>query len=627
MGGIVGTISKSKTIEMSRVDKALDSINHRGPDGRDMQSGTWGALGANFLDATSQPRPVIANDIDAGVMLAIDGNVLNSSDLKSMTHGTGTFGQNNSPCEIVLNLYHHYGIEICKQIIGHVSLAIVDTKKQKVFLVRDYFGVRPLYYQFHKDVLYFASEIKAILALNPDPPGENRKAIADYLTFQYSLDEKTFFNGIKKVMPGCYVEWDYHSNQPPRTIRYWQVDFVPDFNYTETYFIKETRRLIEDSVRLNLAGVDSAGAYLSGGLDSSTVTSFAAASMQPSVLRTFCGKYIESEDYDESEYARCVAESAGTTHMEIVPDAVEFPDLIRKIIYLMDEPQAGPGVFGQYIVAREASKYVKVALSGEGGDEIFLGYAKYLIAYLEECLRGAILETVNHTEFVVTLQSIIDSLPLLKSYTGTLQKFWKEGLFNSKERRYFDLCNRLREVNGLVSPDIFDRSHYDVEETFMSIFTADGIGSHVNMMSRFDISTGLQSVLHVDDRTSMAHSIQNRVPLLDRRLVQLLASVPPKMKFLGGKQKYLLRGAIEGIVPNKILERKDKMGFPIPLHEWFSGPLKDFVSDILLSKRARERAIFTSKGLSGLLKSQHQYGRVLWGALNLELWFQTFIDR
>jgi len=626
MSGIIGIISKSIRIDLSSLEKALDLIQHRGPDGRIIKSGDWGILGANSLNVTRQNNPIIAYSKDARVMLAMDGSILNYSSLKNKLQSMGVFIKNNSPHEIALELYLHDGIELCKQIIGHASLSIIDARKQKIFLVRDRLGVRPLYYQYHKRTLYFASEIKAILAVNPVHPDVNKDAIVDYLTFQYSLDEKTLFSGIKKVGPGCYLEWDYFSDEFPTIKSYWQIYFVPDFNHKETYFIEKTKELIEDSVRLNLYDVNSPGIFLSGGLDSSTVASFATNVNSNKSFLTFCGKYIESREYDESEYAQYVAELVGSIHKEIVIAADEFPDLIKKIIYLIDEPQAGPGIYGQYIVAREAAKHIKVALSGEGGDELFLGYAKYLIAYLEECLKGAIFEEANHKEFVVTLQSIIGNLPLLKSYTGLLQKFWKEGIFSPKENRYFDLCNRLREIDGFVSPDIFDKE-YDVVEIFLSIFTANSIQSYINMMSRFDILTGLQAVLHVDDRTSMAHGIENRIPLLDHRLVELVASVPPKMKFSGGRQKYLLRKAVNGIVPERILSRKDKMGFPIPLDKWFTGTLKDFVCDVLLSKSTKERGIFTEKGMSELLKQKQPYGRALWGALNLELWFQIFIDR
>jgi asparagine synthase (glutamine-hydrolysing) len=425
MSGITGIISKSGRIDLSRLERALDLIHHRGPDGSKIESGDWGALGANLLIVSAQSQSIIAKNEEMGVFLAIDGNILNFQDIKDKLLSNGEASRNESPVEVALESYIHDGIGSFSQIIGQACLTIIDTKKKKVFLVRDRLGVRPLYYQHYKDTLYFASEIKAILAMSPVPLEANNDAIIDYLTFQYSLDEKTLFSGIRKVKPGCYLEWNYYSDDAPQVKDYWVLDFTADFNHTEKFFIGETRNLIEDSVRLNLSGVDSVGVYLSGGLDSSTVASFAALVQPDEPFTTFCGKYLESRDYDESEYAQWMAELVKGIHREIVIKADELPDFIRSIIYLMDEPQAGPGVFGQYVVAREAAKHIKVAFSGEGGDEIFLGYARYLIAYLEECIRGAIFETANHREFVVTLQSIVGNLPLLQSYTGMLQRFWK----------------------------------------------------------------------------------------------------------------------------------------------------------------------------------------------------------
>jgi len=204
----------------------------------------------------------------------------------------------------LLELYDKFGTGAFERIVGHVAIAIIDTRIHKVFLVRDYFGVRPLYYQYD-GTLYFASEIKAITVLNPAPPVLNRDALIDYLTFQYALDEKTLFAGVKKVKPGCYAEWDYRSNQEPTVTTYWNIDFTADFNHTEKHFIDKTKEFIEDSVRLSLKGIDSPGIFVSGGLDSSTVAAFCSSGKTHKLqLRTFCGRYSESKDYDESEYAR-----------------------------------------------------------------------------------------------------------------------------------------------------------------------------------------------------------------------------------------------------------------------------------------------------------------------------------
>lgn len=623
MSSVVGAISCKSRVGVAGVNKALGVLRHRGPDGREIVEGQWGVLGANRLSIDESTSSVIAKQGD--VFLALDGNVLNPRELNDHSGADRRNSGTDDFASAALSCYLAEAEDVFSRIIGSACFAIVDARRKKVFLVRDRMGIHPLYYRYCDGILYFASEIKAILTMTPDRPSPDPEAVMDYLTLQCCIGDKTLFSEIKKVPPGGYVEWDYSSSNSPESKTYWRLDFTTDFSRSESDLICEVRSLIEDSVRLNVNGVDSSGIYLSGGLDSSAVASFAARLAPEREFKTVCGKYLESPEYDESRYARCVAESVGSAHTDITITVDEFPELMSKIVYLMDEPQGGPGVYGQYVVGREMGKHVKVALSGEGGDELFLGYAKYLIAYLEECLRGAIFETVDRGDFVVTLQSIIGSLPLLTSYRETLQGFWSKGLFEPKESRYFDLCDRLRTVENLVSPDVFDID-YDVRECFTDALKETPTSSHINMMSRCDIMGGLQSVLQVDDRTSMAHSVENRPPLLDHRLVQLVASVPPKVKFSCGRQKYLFRNAIVGVVPDQILARKDKKGFPVPLNQWFAGPLKDYVSDILLSKRSKERGIFTREGLVALLAQQQQFGRALWGALNLELWFQTFID-
>lgn len=627
MSGIVGTISPFKRADISYLHKALNSISHRGPDGNEIESGQWGMLGANILHVASKDKkPIITKSRDSKVMLAMDGTFLNYKDIRENLKSEGIIFQTNSSREVLLNFYLKKGVGFIKHFIGESSIVIIDTKKKKILLLRDFFGVRPLYYQYKKGKLYFASEIKAILKLNPTPPKINREALLDYVTFQYSLDSKTLFSDIYKIQPGCYLEWDYLKNNEPQLKTHWKLKFNVGSNYNEKYFIQKTKYLIQDSIERNLNIDEPVGIYLSGGLDSSTVASFAKKLSPTLSFRSFSGKYKEGKNFDESLYAKCVAKAIKSKHLEVIPKAEEFPSLIKKIIYLMDEPQGGPGVFGQYVVGREAAKYVKVAFSGEGGDEVFLGYAKYLMAYLEECIRGAIFETADQKAFVATLQSISPNLPLLKTYTNSLKHFWQGELFNNKEKRYFDLCNRLAGTEEIFSPDIF-KMKYNPKEHFTGILNSCECKSHINIMSRFDILIGLPAVLQVDDRTSMGHSIENRVPLMDRGLIEFIASTPPTIKFRGGKQKYLLRKAIVGVVPNQVLSRKDKMGFPIPINQWFAGPLKNFVHDILLSRKSKERSIFNKKGLSKILSSQHSaYSRLLWGVLNLELWFQTFID-
>ncbi len=293
----------------------------------------------------------------------------------------------------------------------------------------------------------------------------------------------------------------------------------------------------------------------------------------------------------------------------------------------MDEPVAGPGLFPQFMVARCAAQHVKVVLGGQGGDEIFGGYARYLVAYLEQAIKGAMFETTEEAEHIVSLKSIIPNLPSLRQYAPMMQQFWRQDLFEPMDRRYFRLIDRSGGALGLFSGDF--RSTYDPEDLFarfQRVFNHPETQSYYNKMTHFDLVTNLPALLHVEDRVSMAASLESRVPLLDYRLTELVTSMPPRMKFRGGELKYILKRATSQLLPRSIMERKDKMGFPVPLHLWAKGASRDFFADVLLSSRARERGIFDVGEVEKLMRDEAAFGRRLWGLLNLELWYRQFID-
>ena len=292
----------------------------------------------------------------------------------------------------------------------------------------------------------------------------------------------------------------------------------------------------------------------------------------------------------------------------------------------MDEPAAGPGLFPQYVVSQLAKEHVTVVLGGQGGDEIFGGYARYLVAYLEQCLKGAIFETQEEGQHVVTLDAAIANLPLLRQYVPMLRSFWKDGLFEPMDVRYFRLVDRSSNLKNLLHADIFEKFQpQKTFEEFQSIFNHPETLSYFNKMTHFDLKTLLPALLQVEDRVSMAVSLESRVPLLDHRIVELVASMPPTMKFKGGSFKSIFKKAVDTMLPASILNRKDKMGFPVPLSHWLKGDVKEFVFDTLLSKQCRERGIFNAKAIANLVDHETDFGRQVWGVLCLELWHQIFL--
>jgi asparagine synthase (glutamine-hydrolysing) len=314
-------------------------------------------------------------------------------------------------------------------------------------------------------------------------------------------------------------------------------------------------------------------------------------------------------------------------HHEVWPSAADFADVMPRLIYMMDEPAAGPGLFPQYFVSKLAKEHVKVVLGGQGGDEIFGGYARYLIAYLEQCLKGAIYGTQDDGKYVVTWDSIMPNLSLLRQYQPLLQDFWSDGLFDPMDRRYFRLVSRMQHADSLISGDYWGAdSKGRMFEAFRQIFDNPSAKSYFNRMTNFDLKTMLPALLQVEDRTSMSVSLESRVPLLDHRLAELVTRIPPTICFKGGDTKRVFREAVRHLLPAEIFDRKDKMGFPVPLNQWARGPLRDFLSDILLSDRARQRGVFRPKAVEDLLLKEKSFGRQLWGLLCMELWFRAFAD-
>jgi asparagine synthase (glutamine-hydrolysing) len=471
----------------------------------------------------------------------------------------------------------------------------------------------------------WASEIKALLQYPGVCARANESAIREYLTFQFVLGDGTLFEGIKKVLPGHYQVLDLVTGEL-RDTRYWEPSFSIDPYHTEEYFVVELQRLLEDSTRIQLRSDVPLGAYLSGGLDSSLVTMLAARAGATD-LKTFTGAFREGPAFDETEFASEVAHAAGAQMITVVPTERDFADLLPTLVYHMDEPVAGPGLFPQYMVSRCAASQVKVVLGGQGGDEIFGGYARYLVAYFEQALKGAIFETNDEAEHIVSLESIVPNLPSLRAYAPMMQQFWRQGVFEPMDRRYYRLIDRSGGALSLLSGDF--RAGYDSEEIFsrfQTIFNRSDTLSYYNRMTHFDMVANLPALMQVEDRVSMAVSLESRVPLLDRRIVDLVTSMPPVMKFKGGELKYILKKAVKHIVPPKIMARKDKMGFPVPLHLW-KGHTRQLFEDTLLSPTARQRGIFNVDAIVKQMTYEGAFGRRLWGALNLELWHRQFIDR
>jgi asparagine synthase (glutamine-hydrolysing) len=625
MCGIAGAIAlHGEPVERlgQRLAVMSSLLQHRGPDGR----GEWlhprrhvgfAHRRLAIIDLTTGCQPMTDG---LGNWITYNGEIYNYLELRSEL-GPADF-RTTSDTEVILRAYRRWGRDCLTRLRGMFAFALWDEEAGELFCARDRFGIKPFYFVVVDGVLSFASEIKALLPflgrVETDLDG-----LKDYLAFQFCLGGKTMFRDVRELLPG------HRLVARGRTMEqscYWDVYYNLDFDHTEKYFEERTRQRLRESVRLHLRSDVPVGAYLSGGLDSSSIAAMAAVDGGPE-FEAFTGRFTCGPGYDESSYARAVAESCGFPLHELEITAGDFVANLRNVIYHLDQPVAGPGSFPQYMVSRFAARRRKVVLGGQGGDEIFGGYVRYLIAYFEQCIKAAIDGTMHNGNFIVTYESIIPNLCALREYKPLLKRFWQEGLFEDLDRRYFRLIDRTPDFRGAI--DWAALGDYSPYETFRGIFAADNVRkeSYFDLMTHFDFKTLLPALLHVEDRVSMAHGLESRVPMLDHEVVELAATMPSNIKFKEGAMKHILKKAMRDVIPPVVARRTDKMGFPVPLTEWLTGEARGFVEEVLSSSAALSRALVDNRAVLASLDREPRFGRGLWGLLCLELWQQEFHDR
>jgi asparagine synthase (glutamine-hydrolysing) len=554
--------------------------------------------------------------------IVFNGEIYNYKELKSEELSDYTF-KTSSDTEVILALYEKYGVDCVQYLRGMFAFAIWDEKNKRLFCARDRFGIKPLYFMNTDSGFVFASEMKALLPFQ-DNIRTNFEALSEYLTFQYTLGSETLFDGICQLMPGHLMIW---QDNELTLKKYWDISYNIDFDHSAKYFEEKLLDLLQDSVRYHQVSDVPVGSYLSGGIDSSLISVLASES-NADFYGSFHGKFTEYPGYNESPYAQETADNIGKKLYTVEITAQDFSDNISKIIYHLDTPVAGPGSFPQYMVSKLASQHVKVVLGGQGGDEIFGGYARYVIAYFEQCIKAAIDGTHKNGHFVVTPESIIPNLTLLQEYKPLIKEFWREGLFGSLDERYFRLIDRSVDTQDEIDWSQFNKDA--LLERFKAIFNNQGNVSkeaYFDKMTHFDFKCLLPALLHVEDRMSMAHGLESRVPFLDHPLVEFVATIPADIKFPEGRMKALLKNVFKEKIPEKILNRRDKMGFPVPLKEWFGGALKEFVHDIFSSQVAKTRGFYDPQKVLLNLDQSSQFSRKIWGLLSLELWYREFHDK
>ena len=632
MCGICGLFGTGRPVAEGRriVEGMMQALAHRGPDGEGRAEGRGVLLGhrrLSIIDVAGGAQPILSKD--GRFALTFNGEIYNYIELRRELQSEGVEFRTASDAEVLLEILIRRGEKALPQLNGMFAFAFCDLKSGEWMLARDPFGIKPLYLAEFGQEIGFASEIKAFLAHPDFRRSLDQEALSEYLTFQFTLSERTLFNGVRKIEPGTCVRG--RGVRIQSVIRYWDFDFETPLYASPEEGVEDLRRALDSAAKFQIRSDVPIGAYLSGGLDSTAVAALARKAVGRKIP-AFHGRFDEGPAYDESEFAAGAARDLDLDLVVSTPGPKDFTDLMPGLVRAMDEPAAGPGLFPQYFVSRAAKAHVKVVLGGQGGDELFGGYARYLVAETGAVLQAAIAGPSANIDAgespSLNLSEMSAALPQLRGYEPLLQHFFAEGLFESADRRYFHLVDRRGPWRGVIEAEALGAGTEEVVfEKFRRVFDRPGPRSLLERMLAFDSSTLLQALLQVEDRMSMAASIESRVPLLDVDVARVAARMPGSMKLRHGRSKEVLREALAGVVPERIADRTDKMGFPVPLKEWAAkGPVRDFLRDVLLSPRALERGFFQRPALERLLDDPGPAARALWGALNLELWHREFID-
>ena len=625
MCGIAGIVSLSSN-QLRTADKDLEVmqtlIAHRGPDGQ----GSW--ISEDRRCGLAHVRLAIIDLTDDGFQpmqatnnttITYNGEIYNYKELRQILGGSWSF-QSKSDTETILASYSKWGTECLDHLRGMFSFTIHS--EDEIFAARDPFGIKPFYYITVSGVFYFASEMKALLPFL-DEIETDQDALAEYLTFQYQVADQMLFKGIKTLLPGHALKI---KDGRVKIWKYWDVEHGVG-SLTAQEYADQLGECLEDSIEVHMNSDVPVGAYVSGGVDSSLIAAMSSTHSM-SARKGFHGKFLEAPAYDESAFAEASCSNSGIDLHQLVITSDDFQNSITKTVYHLDQPVAGPGSFPQYMVSKLASEHVKVVLGGQGGDELFGGYARYMVGYLEQVLGSAISGTSDVKNTPLSLQDITPNLSVLKEYVPLMGHLFSDNLFGGIDERYFKLIGRSDDLKEEVDWSQLDMA--GVFDRYQSIFNLPknaGNANSLDAMTHFDFKCLLPALLQVEDRMSMAHGLEARVPLLDRKIVELAANLPSDIKFPQGRLKNMLKDIASKHLPTKVFQRRDKMGFPVPLREWYTGPLNEFVRDIFSGQKSQERNLFNADAIQSNFEKGGQFSRKTWGLLSLETWHQTFHDR
>jgi asparagine synthase (glutamine-hydrolysing) len=624
MCGIVGKIDFSGPVDIGLLHRMCAVIEHRGPDSRGVFVQDGVGLGVQrlaIIDVAGGDQPIFNEDRTVAVVQ--NGEIYNFEELRAQLIRRGHRFSSHADTEVLVHLYEDYGEEMVGHLRGMFAFAIWDAKRRRLFCARDRVGKKPLFWARRGSRVWFASEVRALLEDPELDRGVDPSAIAAYLAYQYVPHPLSAFKAVRKLPPASTLTV---TEDGERIDRYWSLDYSRKLTEPVEELQERLWALIREATRIRLMSEVPLGAFLSGGIDSSAVVAAMAQQMSEPV-KTFSIGFSEAA-FDEVSYARIVARQFGTDHREFLvePEALA---IMPKLARHYGEPFGDPSAIPSFYLAELTGRHVTVALNGDGGDESFAGYHRYVTGHMSPHLNWL------PRPFQLVAPSMARLLGEGKGHSSTRTKINRLSrvLAMSPSERYatamssFDEVRRRRLLTAEFAASV---DGYRPEEFVSVPWDASTASARVELMMDTDIETYLPGDLLVKmDIATMAYSVEARSPFLDHHVMEFAASLPPELKLDGTTGKRLLKGALRGIVPDEILDR-EKMGFGVPLERWFRNELRELPREVLLDPRSLERGYFRRDEIECLIREHHKgvadHSHRLWVLLQLELWHRDVVE-
>jgi asparagine synthase (glutamine-hydrolysing) len=633
MCGICGILQLDGTTgfpSSALIDRMTDSLAHRGPDDR----GTWSdrniALGARrlaIIDLSAAGHQPMANE-DGSVLMVYNGEIYNFRELKE-THHLAEHGhvfRSRTDSEVLLHLYEECGPAMFAELNGMFAVAIWDTRAHRLFLGRDRYGIKPLFYQRDEHFFRFGSEIKAILTDERVPRRASVQALHDFLTFDYVPGEQTAFEGIHELTPGHWAVVDPAGTTQMH--RYWSPRFEVDPALDEDSIVSQARQLMDCAVERQLIADVPIGVLLSGGMDSSVLVALMHRHVSEPIHTYSVG--FEDASFNELPYARTVATQFGTIQHEVVVTPQTVCDLLPKYISSIDEPYGDGSAIPTYCVCQLAKGEVVVVLSGEGGDEAFAGYDTYSAYQTYRWFRR--IPRAVRQGLIAPLAGALPVSDAKLSFEFKLKRFLGgQDLSPAQAHLWWRIVLTEAEKFALYTPKALAQLRPEPSERhFNNVYNRSSAKEVLSRLMEIDCSVFLPDDLMIkNDRMSMAHSLEARVPMTDNDLTTFMARVPTKLKMKRLRKKHIMRRAMEGILPPVILNKR-KVGLEMPYSRWFKCELKAQLTSYLAPERIADSGLFRPEAITALvddhMSGRRDNGRVLWGLLNYMIWLEQYIS-